>query len=476
MVCVTAIAFLALAGAASARVKVSISSGTLLIQPEDATAGKTRVIVEQFVDSTRSGVRVRQIGFGDPAIFSFDISDCQTNTVFNDVVCVPFPSRITINTLDLDDDVIVGGSNVGCEPTSGTPADVTLNGGNDTLRVATGCGGQASAAGINRLHPDLVADGGPGRDTISGGRLDDSLFGNEGTDTISGGAGDDHVNGDFLVGPHTPGDDQVRGGSGDDLLTGGRGSDLLDGGSGTDSVSYTEKNSGVNVTLDGTANDGEANEADNVIDVEHVIGSFGRDHLTGSAAAETLDGDPGDDELVGGLGADRLLGGDGNDLIDAREGVQDTVSCGRGSDVVIADLQDTVFARLAPGDPADAACESVQRFALDDGPPGHVVSNRVVIAADRSLRVRIACPHGARVACQGRVKLVDPRRSGHKLAAARYAVGLGRRASVRLHLSAAAARHVRRRGIVTAITRERGKSTIGPRSATSILRVGGSGR
>ena len=66
-------------------------------------------------------------------------------------------------------------------------------------------------------------------------------------------------------------------------------------------------------------------------DVLHGLG--GPDRLFGLGGADTL---------VGGLGADILSGGDGNDTISARDGIRDTVSCGRGRDVVVADRLDRV--------------------------------------------------------------------------------------------------------------------------------------
>src|SRR3954451_6388287 len=129
-----------------------------------------QVIVEQFVDASRNGVRVRQIGIGDPTISS-EGPGCQTNPVFNDVVCTPFPGTIVVNAAGANDTVVVGGSNVGCAATPGTSVVVNLNGGDDILQASTACGGQASAAGVNILHPVFSATGGTGQDAMPGGRL-----------------------------------------------------------------------------------------------------------------------------------------------------------------------------------------------------------------------------------------------------------------------------------------------------------------
>jgi len=82
----------------------------------------------------------------------------------------------------------------------------------------------------------IYGDGGD--DQITGGDLDDVLFGGLGNDTISGNAGRDGIDaGD--------GNDRVEGGTGDDLILGqagndtilaGDGRDLVDGGQGSDSI------------------------------------------------------------------------------------------------------------------------------------------------------------------------------------------------------------------------------------------------
>lgn len=71
-------------------------------------------------------------------------------------------------------------------------------------------------------------------------------------------------------------------------------------------------------------------------------GLGGRDRLLGLGGADRLFGGPGNDTLNGGLGSDTLIGGDGNDTISARDGARDSVDCGRGRDVVVADRFDRV--------------------------------------------------------------------------------------------------------------------------------------
>lgn len=434
----------------------------------DTQGQQMRVIIEQFIDSTRNGVRVRQIGFGDPTISSGD-SSCTTNPFFNDVVCTPFPSTIEVHALQADDHVIVGGSNVACAGTTGTHFVVNLNGGNDVLETSFACGGQTNAPGINALHPIFdVAYGGDGNDSLTGGRLNDHFEGDAGSDTLSGGAGNDFLDGGA-------GNDSLHGGDGDDTLIGGPGADVMDGGNGTDTASYAGLPGPVTVTLDGVANDGAFGEQDNLISIEHVIGSNGDDNITGSAANETIDGGPGNDTIVGGNGFDNLNGGAGDDLIDARDGFEDHVTCGLGKDQVIADLLDDVqpveFVRTVGGIDPTAGCETVGRFAVDDGPPGHVAGRRVAIGASGSLTLTVACPRTAKVSCAGTLSVADPRHPSHPLAHTTYAIKLGRSSRIRLTLSRSAAAGLRGLGALTAQTRERGKSKKGPRSSSSLLLV-----
>jgi Ca2+-binding RTX toxin-like protein len=131
------------------------------------------------------------------------------------------------------------------------------------------------------------------------------------------------------------GADRLTGGGGDDFLDGGIGSDTLAGGAGRDTVDYSARTAPVTVSLNGSADDGEGGEADNVgSDVEVLVGGTGDDQLAGDDADnallgnagndmlgggggnDQLDGGAGDDRLAGGAGADILTGGDGNDTTD----------------------------------------------------------------------------------------------------------------------------------------------------------------
>jgi Ca2+-binding RTX toxin-like protein len=372
---------------------------------------------------------------------------CVFNPLFNDVVCDVAPTRIVVNGSEAVDGVAIGGSNGDCPPGPPIEAIITLNGGDDRMVDA----GRCPDDDPGRLTARFTARGRPGNDLLTGGLL---------KDVLDGGSGND----------------ELRGEEGDDQLTGGFETDVIDGGPGRDSVTFNTSFNQV-VTLDGTANDGEAGEGDNYLSIERVIGGRGNDILVGSAADEQLAGGDRDDEVTGGLGTDSLSFGNGDDVIDARDGTaNDTVSCGAGEDEAIVDLIDTVLVSggfLSPRPRSRLPeCERVERFAIDDGPPARAVAGRRLrIARDGSVGVRVACPRTARVACRGRLSLADPRRPGRALAAAAYDIRLGRTAVVGLELRAGEATRLRARGAVAALTRERGASKRGPRSSLQVLVV-----
>jgi hypothetical protein len=190
-----------------------------------------------------------------------------------------------------------------------------------------------------------------------------------------------------------------------------------------------------------------------------IAGLAGADTINGSDTGDSLCGDDGDDTIDGRGGEDRLFGGGGDDSIDARDGDPDQVTCGAGRDTALLDLTDP-----APkGFVLD--CEITRKFALDDGPPGVATAARIGRAGRTT--VRIACPRAARVACRGRLTLVDPRHSSPTLARARYRVPLGASRSVAVRLPREA-RGLRR---LTGRTVEQGVSKKGPRSAARLLRT-----
>lgn len=92
---------------------------------------------------------------------------------------------------------------------------------------------------------------------------------------------------------------------------------------------------------------------------DHLVGTRGSDLIRGRRGDDKIRGRGGDDCLFGGRGADVIRGGAGRDVIrggrgadriHSRDGERDTVRCGKGDDLVIADRKDRV-----------SGCERVRR-------------------------------------------------------------------------------------------------------------------
>ena len=126
---------------------------------------------------------------------------------------------------------------------------------------------------------------------------------------------------DLLMG--TAGDDRLCGLGGDDVIMGLGGDDTLFG-------------DACGATVAGPTATAAKNGDDS------LNGGTGNDRLYGSGGADRLTGGPGKDRLVGGRGRDGLNGGAGRDRISSRDGRRDVVSCGKGSDLVVADRRDRV--------------------------------------------------------------------------------------------------------------------------------------
>jgi hypothetical protein len=191
---------------------------------------------------------------------------------------------------------------------------------------------------------------GPGNDLVRG---------NFEADVLQGGPGND-----FLA--SYEGDDQLDGGAGDDGFDPQFGADDVVGGAGYDTIVYYKgPTQPVSVTLDDVANDGEADEHDNIHgDVEDITGGNGNDKLTGNAQTNVLRGDltadgAGADQIDGGAGTDSLFGHDGDDTLRARDGNAEPVDCGPGTDTAIVDTTDV----LRNCETVDASDELIPRPA-----------------------------------------------------------------------------------------------------------------
>jgi Ca2+-binding RTX toxin-like protein len=303
-----------------------------------------------------------------------------------------------------DDDLLDGGG--GTDVVDGGPGADTI--GNNDLNPPDGPGTQASGGlGNDKIYLPPgggTATGGEGNDTIWGGTGNDQLLGGEGNDSLSGFAGNDTLDAG-------PGDDVLEGKdapSGPSSIARGAGSDLVNGGDGVDVVRYDLRATRVTASLDDVRNDGEAGENDLLLGIENIDGGGADDVLSGNAGPNAIQGDlgndtisglggndllnggsgddavnggdgedavnggPDNDAVDGGPGADQLHGdavcslitcGGGNDVVQARDGFLDQISCGAGGDRVVADQLDVVATDLLQG------CETVERATIGGTAP-----------------------------------------------------------------------------------------------------------
>lgn len=356
----------------------------------------------------------------------------------------------------------------------------------------------------------FVVDLGAGDDKMNGGDANETAYGGEGNDEFVGYGGDDDFDGgpgnDKLEG--AAGADVLRGGDGNDTLRGDnmgtRYADVLDGGAGNDVVDdwMPDGDPALSepavISLNGAADDGFAGEGDNVTNAEQIkvatgvlftgddapnvvvateVGSpstlnglGGNDLLSGTDRADTLDGGAGDDELNGGYGNDTVTGGAGKDTINAdrpgrcnelhcdispgsaadtvfaRDGEADSITCGPGTDRVVADVVDVV---------ADD-CETVERAAGGGGTggtggqggqggTGQGTATRLALATRTTLGTALAKGLKVRVPAQAGTRVtVRATRAGKRVASGSAKAGPSGVATVTVRFTAAARKRLKR--------------------------------
>jgi Ca2+-binding RTX toxin-like protein len=196
---------------------------------------------------------------------------------------------------------------------------------------------------FSQEYPGLLRQGGAGDESLSGGLLDDSLFGAAGADTLRGGDGCDIADGGV-------GNDVLFGGLDEDLLLGGDGADTLDGGADADKLAG---GAGRDSLLGGTGDD-------------HLMGGADADILDGGRNDDSLAGQEGNDILRGNSGDDDLWGGEGNDTLDGGDG-NDFLAGGFGADRLIGGRgNDTLLSRADAGEPEIAQLPGESRITDDN--------------------------------------------------------------------------------------------------------------
>jgi hypothetical protein len=338
-----------------------------------------------------------------------------------------------------------------------------------------------------------VLIGGPGNDKLNGFNGDDRLDGGDGDDTVVGGIDKDAVLGGA-------GNDNVAGDGFEDAYP-----DVVDGGPGLDTIDgdwssrrYDAVVTPLNLTLAGGADDGRSGgaEGDDVRGVERIHenipgayagtdapeeivvrqittpvtmrGNGGNDVLKTGDGADAIDGGSGDDEIDAGFGDDTIVGGPGrdrisadtaggdcgpfwckypygNDTIDARDGEVDSISCGFGTDTVLADSVDVVgkdcenvtsAAASTPGAADQGAKQNGATLASS------IVKVRLSRALAHGLEVRVTAPAAGRIGASATAK-------GRKVAAGSRTVKKPGATTVLLRFTKKTRAELRRRRKVT---------------------------
>jgi Ca2+-binding RTX toxin-like protein len=245
--------------------------------------------------------------------------------------CIPGGLCATGQTVNSANNATTFLDNTGgaCTDNAVVNAGISFNCNNiDTTRVVGTGNADAVKAVCAGVQSALMFQAGGGDDTVTGGGCTGSV--------VDLGPGDDEgtVNG------------SVAGGPGADLLIPGPGigPNTISGGPGIDTVSYENRaaNRPVQISLDNTANDGQAGLDRIAGDVENERGGRGNDTIVGDGGSNLLEGGQGNDLIDGRGGLDFLDGGSGNDRLLARDGHQDRVACGEGNDVAVVDAFDSV--------------------------------------------------------------------------------------------------------------------------------------
>jgi len=239
----------------------------------------------------------------------------------------------------------------GCEVKSATEAVCPLATPLDSVLLAGMGGNDTITASSFPASVGVVAIGGEGDDSISGGEDSEDIL----VDGPGGGADVLNALGSDDALTHNGGADQLLGGNGNDLFLSNSVCDgeSIVGGAGRDNSSWARFGEGVEANLAaGTAGRPGSGETpacggeplDSLAEVED---------LEGSSFADVFYGDAGPNQLLGHPGADVYFAGAGEDSILANSGDADLViNCGPDNDSALIDHPQF-------GDPEPVECESV---------------------------------------------------------------------------------------------------------------------
>ena len=311
---------------------------------------------------------------GDDVLHGLGSGDTLTDGPGADVVFGDRGADVlrSLNVQAADDDLLRGG--LGPDEITAGDGDRALGGPQKDLLeaflnrgglVLRGGAGQDRLTAVGAAAADARLLGGPGNDSLD---LDGLLFvgaGGGGDDTVviraadrvSGGPGNDALNLAHAIERERPGGvaRTIDGGRGDDVIQTWTGEiqEPVTCGAGIDTVLVS---TGQRWTADCESHffffEGE--NCDGCTEDDHIVGTPDDDWVDAREGADHVETLAGDDRIFLGSGSDVAAAGAGNDVVDAtRDGAQDvdTVSCGSGFDVVLAESAD----EIAPD------CEVVRR-------------------------------------------------------------------------------------------------------------------
>jgi Ca2+-binding RTX toxin-like protein len=398
-----ALALLGIAAApaqATLEVSSNATDGLIVLDKSGAIVFGDRVTIST---STSGGEPVYLVTSTNPAdLFKFDFKlGCAAHpTAADTAICVRLRGKLNLRMEG-------GNDNVQTPNTAGvTEASVNLGNGDDVY---------SGIEGANNVFPG----GGSDNITTRGG-VDSVTVVAGGTDTVTSGSGNDRIS--EFSGATSPTGGQVT----------------VSAGNNNDTISLASRYARIRAFL-GSGNDSVTADSFDAI----VNGDSGNDTLTTGRGADNVDGGLGVDTISTGLGADFITSREASGTSSA-----DNVRCGLGADQVTADLADQVDAISNAG---GGTCEDVDISPVRETPHVRIGAKTLRVSPAGNVDVLLRCPRGVRrLGCDGTLQLRIDRRSGGDAQGSRsdrvrYRIRAGRRTTVRLQLSPADVRTLRRR-------------------------------
>ncbi|WP_263833874.1 beta strand repeat-containing protein [Sulfurospirillum oryzae] len=332
--------------AISEAINVTLNSTTYATVTVGASGGGNDEVIKNIEDV--SGSKANDTIIGDllaNKIYGNEGNDTLDGGAGSDLVYGGDGNDFIIGTKDGVADSYYGG-NASTDTGTADKIDYTAVTSNMTLTSGTTVTDSTNSIGTDTLNGIEIFDSGSGNDTLSGGTVGMTIYGNLGADKITGSSGNDILYGDNITNSHGAGDghNTLAGGAGIDILYAGdagdtlrgdAGNDTMVGGAGVDSLDYATNNIAITALLNMGMVSGDGLDVVDTTTIEILRSGTGADTITGAdtgilktiytgggndiinggTLGETLYGEAGNDTLRGGGGVDTLYGGTGNDVV-----------------------------------------------------------------------------------------------------------------------------------------------------------------